>query len=318
MDGVIRGALSLDAPLRGSIVTVGTFDGVHRGHQVLVGRAKRAAGESLHPVVAYTFDPHPARLFAPSAPKTLMPLDRRVAALRAAGADLVLVERFDEALAQVEAEDWVERFLGRLRPEHVVVGFNFSYGRGRRGDPEHLRAMGDRLGFTVEVVEAVSVDGRIASSTEVRRAVAAGRVDEARRLLGRPFTVVGRVERGDQRGRRLGFPTANIRPEHEQLPALGVYAGWLERLDGPHAGARHAAVVNVGRRPTFGLDAITVEAHALDARPELYDARVAVELVERLRGERAFDGPEALRAQIAVDVEKARAALGSTGSTSWG
>lgn len=310
----IPGALALESPLKASVVTVGTFDGVHRGHRVLLDHARAVADRGGWPVVAYTFDPHPARLFAPKAPETLMPIDRRVEALVQAGADLVVVENFDRDFANVEADDWVERYLvEQLRPQHVVVGFNFSYGRGRGGGPDHLREMGLRHRFSVEIVEAVTVDERVASSTEIRRAVREGRVDDAAFLLGRPFAVVGHVVPGDQRGRTLGFPTANVKPDHEQLPGPGVYAGHLVVLSAPDgastAGTRFPAVTNVGARPTFGGGMVTVESHVLDATPELYGARVAVEMHRRLRGERAFEGPEALKAQIRTDVAAARDVL---------
>lgn len=312
MEAVIRGALSLETPLPGSVVTVGTFDGVHRGHQSLTMRARAMADRRQRPLVVYTFDPHPARLFAPQAPKTLMPIDRRVEALLSAGADRVLVERFDRSFANVDAQTWVERYLvDKLHPEHIVVGFNFSFGRGKSGDPAFLRRMGTLHGFSVEVVEAVRIDGRTISSTEVRRAVAAGDVVEAAILLGRPFAVVGVVEAGDGRGRTIGFPTANVRAEHEQIPAFGVYAGWLEILNGPRSGQRFRAVTNVGQRPTFGGTTTTVEAHVLDGAVDLYDLRVAVEMKIRIREERAFDGPDALKAQIQRDVARAREELAS-------
>lgn len=309
---VVNGALSLEVPYRGSVVTVGTFDGVHLGHQALVRAATGGGGRG--PVVAYTFHPHPATLFAPAPPRMLMPLDRRVEALEAAGAEVVVVEPFDPAFAEVEADDWVERYLVRsLGPDRVVVGFNFTYGRGRGGNTDHLRRMGTRHGFEVEVLGPVELEGRVVSSTEVRRAVAAGDVGLAARLLGRPFAVVGTVVHGDQRGRSLGFPTANVDPEHDRLPASGVYAGWLEPLDGDHARERFAAVTNVGARPTFDGEGVRVEAHVLDARLDLYGRRVAVHLVGHLRDERRFSGPEALLAQIGEDVERARAWLEDPG-----
>lgn len=316
MTEVLHGALSIDPPLDRSVVTVGTFDGVHRGHQALVEAALDRAGgldradARRRPVVAYTFHPHPATLFAPRAPKTLMPLDRRVAALRTAGADRVLVEPFDRAFAAVDADDWVRRYLvERLRPSHVVIGFNFTYGRGRGGNPDHLRKKGTEHGFDVVVVDPVMVAGRVASSSEVRRAVEAGDVGLARELLGRPFAVIGEVVSGDGRGRTIGFPTANIAPEHEQLPARGVYASWLELLEGPRRGDRLRSVTNVGVRPTFDGEAVRVETHALDETPDLYGVRVAVHLLERIREERSFPGPDALSAQIARDVARARAVL---------
>lgn len=307
----MRGALSIEPPLAGSVVTVGTFDGVHRGHQELVRRAGVASARVGRPVVAYTFDPHPASLFAPSPPKTLMPLDRRVEALLAAGAGSVLVENFDGELADVDAEDWVDRYLVRpLRPQHVVVGFNFTFGRGRKGTAAGLVPLGAKYGFGVEVVDAIEVEGVVVSSTQIRRVVSEGRMEMAALLLGRPFQVVGRVRQGDQRGRTIGFPTANVDPEQKQLPCPGVYAGWLQVLDGPKAGIRWPAVTNVGSRPTFKTEAdVTVESHVLDQTLDLYGSRVEVEFLVRLRGERAFSGPEALRAQIAADVALAREEL---------
>ncbi len=307
--GLLQGALSIEPPLPGSVVTIGTFDGVHRGHQALLERAVHRARRVRLPVVAYTFDPHPAALFSPRPPRMLQPLDRRVHHLTEHGADRVVVERFDRAFSEVEADDWVVRYLvERLRPDHVVVGFNFSFGRGRAGDPDRLRRLGTRHGFSVEVVEPVAVGGRIGSSTEVRRLVAAGAVEEASELLGRAPAVVGPVVPGDQRGRELGFPTANVAPEHDALPGPGVYAGWLVALDGP-PGPRLKSVINVGHRPTFGGETMTVEAHVLDARLDLYGVRVELAVERRLRDERRFDDPAALQAQIAADVAEARASL---------
>lgn len=311
---VVNGALSLEERPQGSVVTVGTFDGVHRGHQALVAAASSARGDRALEVVAYTFHPHPATLFAPTPPRMLMPLERRVEALGDLGVDRVVVEPFDRAFASVEADDWVERYLVEpLRPAHVVVGFNFTYGRGRGGDTEHLRALGARLGFEVQIVEPVRVGEHIVSSTEVRKALSAGDVALASALLGRPPAVVGAVVEGDKRGRTLGFPTANVAPEHDQLPAAGVYAGTLELLSGPEAGRRLPSVTNVGARPTFDGRGTRVEAHVLDASLDLYGLRVAVHLQSRLRDERSFEGPEALVRQIREDVEAARGYLNRVG-----
>ena len=313
MEAVIPGALSLERPLAGSVITAGTFDGVHRGHQTLVEKARFRAQKANLPLVAYTFDPHPASLFAPTPPKMLMPLDRRISALRSVGVDRVVVEPFNRQFSQLAAEDWVLKYVHKqLNPSCLVVGFDFTYGKSRAGRVDTLREVGRRLGFDVEVVQPIKVEGVVVSSSEIRRCVQGGRVEDAARLLGRPHAIVGVVEPGEQRGRTIGFPTANVAPEHEQMAADGVYAGWLEILDGANAGKRWRAVTNIGVRPTFDGTRPTIETHILDARLELYGVRVAVELWKRLRGERAFKGPEALRAQIEVDVALAREELGSS------
>lgn len=309
------GALAVDPPLEASVVTLGTFDGVHCGHRELVRRARKAADQAGVPAVAYTFDPHPARVLVPeAAPPTIQTLDRRVAELLRAGVHRVVVERFDGPFSRVDADTWVRDYLWeRLRPRRVVVGFNFTYGRQRGGDPSHLRRMGSELGFAVEEVAAVQVGDRVASSSRIRAAVEAGDLATAAVLLGRPFSVTGQVVAGDRRGRSLGFPTANVLPEAELLPGHGVYASRLKVLE-PASGRTPpeldsgAAVTNVGLRPTFDGGRVTVETHVLDAPGplDLYGCRVEVELLERIRGERRFDGIEALVDQIGRDVGAAR------------
>ncbi len=302
----MHGARSLPEPLAGSVVTLGAFDGVHVGHQALIARTTAAAARRALPAVAYTFDPHPAKILAPKmAPRTLTSLEERVRLLRAYGIDSVVVEPFDAAFAEVTADEWVERFLfDRLRPVSVVVGFNFSYGKGRGGNPDHLTAAGAGLGFTVDVVAPVVLDGAVVSSTRVRELLLEGNVEGAALLLGRPFAVTGKVVPGDRRGRTIGFPTANVEPDHELLPEHGVYASRVDLGD-----RRVDSVTNIGRRPTFSGRHVTVESYLLDWEGDLYGAAVRVELIARLREERRFDGVDALKAQLAHDVEHARRAL---------
>lgn len=303
---IVPGVFALQGRLPGSVVTLGTFDGVHLGHQELVRRA-RARAEAEHlPCVAYTFDPHPARVLAPrAAPPVMVPIGVRAQLLTELGAELVVVEPFTAGFAQVEADDWVRRFLfEQLRPRHVVVGFNFGYGRGRAGNPAHLSKMGEALGFSVEIVPAVESAGETVSSSRVRRAIETGEIERARVLLGRPYALFGRVVRGDQRGRGLGFPTANLELEGELVPAHGVYASVVGLEDG----RRLPAVTNIGTRPTFGAGA-AIETHVLDFDEDLYGARIAVSLVSRLREERRFGGLPELVQQITNDVEEARARL---------
>lgn len=309
MRGLVRGAFALPAPLDGAVVTVGTFDGVHLGHQALVGRAIARARALSLPAVVYTFDPHPARVIAPSkAPPVLLSIEERARVLGELGVDLVIAEPFDRAFADVTADAWVERWLvGQLHPRAVVIGFNFTYGHKRGGDPAHMARMGARFGFEVDEVGAVSVEGGVVSSTRVRERVAAGEVAEVARLLGRPFAITGVVEHGDQRGRTIGFPTANIAAEGEILPANGVYAGHVVLPDG----RRFPSVSNIGRRPTFAGREVRVEAHLLDFDGDLYGQHLRLELVARLREERRFDGLPALTAQIRADAAEARAILGA-------
>jgi riboflavin kinase / FMN adenylyltransferase len=304
---IIPGALSLDPPLAGSAVTLGAFDGVHRGHQALLAHAVDAAKRLHLPAIAYTFDPHPAKVLAPKvAPRTLTSVEERVRLMLGYGADRVVVEPFDAAFSNITADDWVERYLvDRLRPVHVVVGFNFTYGKGRGGDPEHLREAGAKHGFAVEVIDAVVVEGIVVSSTRVREFLLEGNVEGATLMLGRPFAITGTVVQGDQRGRTIGFPTANVEPDHELLPEHGVYASRVE-LDG----RARDAVTNIGKRPTFSGKRVTVETYVLDeTQLDLYGKKIRVELISRLREERRFDGVDALKAQLAQDVDQARKVL---------
>ena len=312
MVAVIAGARSLPEPLKASVVTLGSFDGVHRGHQALIHAAVVAARARAIVAVGYTFHPHPAEVLAPDrAPKTLMGIDERAWTMGLYGLDYVLVEPFDTAFSQVSADDFIRDYLvAPLRPQHIVVGFNFTYGRGRGGDPAHLQAAGAELGFSVEVLEAVTVEGEVASSTAVRAFMHEGDVASATRLLGRPPALTGRVVTGDQRGRTIGFPTANIDLEGTLVPAFGVYACTVDILDDDgRAASQHGGVVNIGRRPTFGGGEVSAETFLLDFDGDLYGRRLRVALIARLRNEQKFSGIDALKQQLQLDVEAARTAL---------
>ena len=289
-------------------VTIGNFDGVHRGHQALVSatveRARRDAGTA----VVLTLDPHPARLLDPEhAPTALNTLDQKAEVLAGLGVDRIVVLPFTRELAGRSPEEFAHEILaGALGARCVVVGPDFRFGRGRQGDTSTLRALGQRLGFDVMTIEPVVLGDAAVSSSRVRDALARGDVEEAEALLGRAFFVDGEVVRGAGRGRTLGIPTANVRSENETLPAKGVYAGRC-RLP---SGEEHVAVINRGHRPTFGGGEETLEAHLLDFGDDLYGARVRVTFAARLRGESRFPGPEALVAQVRADVARARALLG--------
>jgi riboflavin kinase/FMN adenylyltransferase len=304
---VIRHLAHVAPPLRRAVLTLGNFDGVHLGHQAIVRRAVDEARAVGGQVVTLTFHPHPVAVLAPDkAPPLLQPLHDRLALLRDLGADVVVIQRFTPAFAALDPEEFVRDYLGaHLELLHVVVGHNVSFGRARAGTVETLRTLGARHGFAVDAVGPVTVGEAQVSSTALRRLVAAGDVRRARALLGRPFTLRGRVVLGEQRGRTLGFPTANL---HQRpgvlLPADGVYAV-RAKLDG----WARPAVLNVGVRPTFGMLRRTVEVYVLDFDGDLYGRWLSLELVERLRGEQRFPGPDALREAIAADVTRAREVL---------
>ena len=306
---VIRHLARRTERLPGSVLTLGNFDGAHLGHQAIVRRAVARARESAGLAVALTFEPHPVAVLAPGrAPLMLQTLHDRLASLAGLGIDVTVVQRFTRAFAALDPEAFVRDFLLRhLELAHVVVGYNVNFGRDRAGTSETLRALGARLGFGVEVVGPVAAgDGEQVSSTRLRTLLQAGDMPRARALLGRSYALRGRVVVGDRRGRTLGFPTANLHLRAGLLlPPDGVYAVGVE-VDG----RAHEGVLNIGVRPTFAGRRRTIEVHLLDFSGDLYRRWLVVKLIERLRGEEAFSGPEALRAAIARDVERARRVLG--------
>ena len=283
-----------------SVLTIGNFDGVHLGHRVLLDRLVERASELDAPCLVYTFDPPPRKVLQPdSCPPRVHTLDENLRLLEAVGVDEVVVEAFSLEFGANPPEWFADAILGRLEPQAMVVGYDFRYGRGRAGDIETLRA--HRPDLPIEAVEARQLpDGTTVSSSRIREAVATGDMRRAAALLGRPFHLAGPVVQGDQRGRLLGFPTANVARVGELIPPPGVYAARV---------GEHAAVVNIGVRPTFDGRRLTIEAHLLDFDGDLYGHHLRVGFVERIRGERRFSGPEALKAQIDQDIAAARALL---------
>ncbi|MFT3853979.1 MAG: bifunctional riboflavin kinase/FAD synthetase [Ilumatobacteraceae bacterium] len=307
----------LDAPAwtgERSVITIGAYDGVHLGHQAVIAEVRRNAAELGARSVVVTFDRHPASIVRPeSAPQLLTGLDQKLELLAATGIDATGVVHFDRAQAEEAPEGFVKRVLvGCLATRVVVVGDDFHFGRNRTGNVALLRELGRELDFGVEPVPLVArTDGinEPVSSTVIRRALHGGDVELAATMLSRPFEARGPVIHGDQRGRTIGFPTANVTvPNYICLPADGVYAGWYVRPDG----SRHPCAINLGRRPTFyeHADHSLLEAHLIDFDGNLYGERARVEFVEFLRSERKFDGIEALRQHLMFDIESARQALG--------
>ncbi len=303
---VLQGLDSEASGPRPSIATLGVFDGVHRGHQEVVRRTVEWARETDAAPAVVTFDRHPAETLGRTPPAAILSTRSRLEILESLGVERVVLLAFDERLAAMSAEEFARKcLLDRLRAAGAVLGYDTRFGRGRAGDASLL----SRLGLEVRIVDRVLVDGEPVKSTRVREAIQAGRIDVATRLLGRPPAIVGTVARGEGRGRGIGYPTANVQPEHDCLPPVAVY-GSLVRLDG-HSGPAHAAVTNVGRRPTFDPAGtpVLVESHLLDFTGDLYGRRVVVEILEPLRDERKFAGATELREQIARDIAAFRRTL---------
>lgn len=297
---------SLDAAagrIATSVVSIGAFDGVHRGHQAILRRCVELARERDAQAVALTFDPHPAVVVAPErAPKLLMTCEQRLERLAALGLDAAVVTPFTREFSRLTAEEFVRGpLVERLGACAVVVGDNFRFGRQGAGDVAGLRKFGERYGFAVEAVEPVRMGGEVVSSTRIRHAVEAGRVAPARRLLGEFFALRGDVVAGRGIGSRQTVPTLNIAPWSELLPADGVYTTRARDLDRNRA---WRAVSNVGVRPTFGGGPRTVETHLLEPLIGDPPAKLEIEFRRRLRDEREFDSPEALKAQILADIAR--------------
>ena len=303
----IRGLDQYPADAPSAVVAQGTFDGMHLGHQEVIRTAVERAGVLGAVLVALTFDPRPVSVLRPAeASPEILPLEERLDLIAALGAEAALVIPFTPEFSRVEAPAFVRDVLaGLLRAREVVVGFNHTFGFGARGTPELLTEVAGPLGIRVHVVPPRILGGVLVSSSTIREALRQGDVERARQLLGRPYSVRGRVSHGAERGRRLGFPTANIVPSGGLPLAMGVYAGragWDRRSA--------EAVINVGVRPTFDESALVIEAHLLDHRDDLYDRDVTLMFLARIRPEMRFASVGALRGRIEEDIRTARALLG--------
>jgi len=291
-----------------SMVTIGVFDGVHRGHQHLITRLVTEAHASDRLAVALTFFPHPDVVIRGLKNRHyLMSAEERADHLMRLGVDYVITHPFNDAVRQIRAADFVDRLIHHLKLEALWVGADFAMGFRREGDVEFLRQEGAKKGFMVETVEMVlqGNDGRVISSSEIRQLLHDGRVDDARTFLGRGFSVCGKVVHGEKRGRKIGFPTANLALWDEQVvPANGVYAGWAMLDD-----ERLMAMINVGIRPTFEGDDVTVEAHLLDFDRQIYGENLTLIFEHHLRAEKKFSGIDPLIEQIRADIQAGRAYL---------
>jgi len=297
---------------RRSALSVGNFDGLHLGHQKLLSLLVEQASERSQRASVITFDPHPLRLLRPDqAPALIQTLSQRLAGLEQVGVEAALVLRFDRELSQVSAEEFIENILvDCAHAGTILVGANFCFGHRGAGDVKLLEKFGKTRGFDVRIIPPVEIDGRVVSSTAVRNAIAEGNVAEAIPLLGRPFSLTGEIWPGARRGRTILFPTLNLVPEQELLPKLGVYA-----TESVVEGNKYFSVTNVGTRPTFDGQGVTVESHLFGFHEEVTGGPMTVKFHTRIRDEQKFSGADELREQIMMDVAAAREHFGKLGSS---
>jgi riboflavin kinase/FMN adenylyltransferase len=290
-------------------LNVGVFDGVHRGHQQIIGKLAAGAQANEAPAVVLTFDPHPASVLGGREIKCLTLPDERAELFAQLGVDVVITEHFTRELSMVTAHDFMSRLTRQLGLRHLLIGYDFALGKGREGNATRLADIGAELGYRVDVVSALSDESGVISSTEIRKLIEVGNVAEAARLLGHPYSLHGPVIHGDGRGRTIDVPTANIGySPKKMIPAQGIYACWAYLKD-----QKYRAAINIGTNPTFTPDKVTpnVEAHLLDFRREIYGEDVRLDFVARLRDEMKFDSVPVLLEQIWKDVEMTRTILGT-------
>jgi riboflavin kinase/FMN adenylyltransferase len=305
---VVYGLENVPSEPKGRAVAVGVFDGVHWGHKAIFTRLIAEAAEADIEPLVLTFEKHPAELLAPNrAPLYINTLDQRIELMQAVGVQSIVVADFNPALAGLVREDFLSTVLQeRLRAKRVVVGANFRFGRNREGDIRYLSEVAPSLGMKAVVVPAVIINDGPVSSTRVRALIERGDVEAGLKLLGRRFALRGTVVPGKQIGRTIGFPTANIRTEPRQLiPARGVYA-----VEVTLENTMYTGVCNIGTRPTFGGDGLTVEVHIADFQGDIYGSRLDLVFCRKLRDEMAFETPESLAAQIHKDLQRANEACG--------
>jgi riboflavin kinase/FMN adenylyltransferase len=291
---------------RSRVISVGIFDGVHQGHQKIIGKAVSWAGRRRMPSMVVTFDPHPSKVLGSSKPQhVLMSLAHRLRFFEKMGVQEVLVIRFDSKFSKF-SHDWFleELLLKRLGMKSLCVGYDFRFGRGGRGDVAFLAKQSKKCGFDLAVLGPFKKGGEVISSTRIRRLIENGDLKKASRMLGRPVSIYGHVVAGKRRGRGLGFPTANMDPHHETLPKPGVYAVW-----GVVGGKPLKGVVHVGARPTFGEKEKTVEAHFFNFSDDIYGKEIELFFVSRLRPIQSFKSPATLALAIQKDISKAKKVL---------
>ena len=304
---VLRGSGSVPPALKGAYITIGNFDGVHLGHRQIFQALLQEAHAAQRKTLLVTFVPHPKMVMHPERRPfyLLTTLEEKIKLLEELGLDATILLPFTLAYAETTAESFIVDFLWKnLHVKKIFIGHDYTFGKNKGGNAEVLAAFGKKLGFDVAIINAVSVDGIIVSSTRIRESILEGDVKTAAMLLGRPYGVTGTVIEGKKRGAKLGFPTANIKPHKELLPKNGIYAAIMSM-----EGKRHPSVLNLGLNPTFGESQLSLEVHVLDFQGNLYGKTLEVLFIERIREERKFPGPEALVVQMKDDADQARAIL---------
>ncbi|NQU07286.1 MAG: bifunctional riboflavin kinase/FAD synthetase [Candidatus Abyssubacteria bacterium] len=285
-------------------LTLGIFDGVHLGHQKIIRRVIERAGQIGGKSCVVTFDAHPREVLVPeTAPDLLTATQKKARLIEALGVDALCLIRFTREFAEIEAREFVKDFLiDTLRMKVIIEGYDWRFGKGRKGDVRLLQKMSEEDGFEVEQMSGVELDGQVVSSTRIRELVLQGDLEAAARCLGRRYSITGDIVEGSRLGREMGFPTANIEPHHEAVPPNGIYAVWADV-----AGTRKPGTLNIGYRPTVSKEMKrTVEVHIMDFYRDIYNEEIEITFIEKLRDERKFPSVDALSAQIKKDVEKAR------------
>ena len=305
---IIRGVNNFNERLPGPVLTLGNFDGVHLGHQAIFRKVVERAQEIGGTSIAFTFEPHPLKVLAPErSPRLLNTFHGKMRLIEAAGIEVVICANFTREFADQNPEDFAREVLHtKIGVREVYVGYDYAFGKGREGSIESLKKTGQTYGFGVGVVDAVQVEGTAVSSSRIRDLIAAGRVDEAAKFLGRHYGIEGEVVHGSHRGHTLGFPTANINTAHELLPSFGVYAV-LARVDGRTL----EGVTSIGVRPTFGAGPVSIEVYLFDFNGDIYGKHMELSFVKRLRGEEKFPDVQSLIRQMQRDVEQAKEILGN-------
>lgn len=306
---LIEDLKQIKAPFKNAVVTIGNFDGVHKGHQALLSRVIERGAQAGGTSIAMTFEPHPLRALGLSSPPLITRRDQKIELIETSGIDVLLCLPFDKAFAQISAHEFIEDILiKKIGMKTIVIGPDYTFGKNRGGNIELLKAKGGKLGFETIVsdwIKGDETDTERISSTRIRKLVMDGHVDRAKHFLGRFYQIRGKVIKGRKRGgSQLGFPTANIKLHDELCPKFGVYAVTVETIHGNFKG-----VANIGFSPTFGDDMFTIEVHILDFKEDIYGSRIRVNMAERLRDEIKFENIEQLSDQIRKDIETAKEIL---------
>lgn len=305
---VIRGLNSIGESLSGCVLTLGNFDGMHRGHQALIAEVVNMSKIIREPSAVMTFDPHPARVLHPESPvPRLFPMKDLEERLLILGVDVLVVEPFTKQLAQKSADEFIQNLIWPLlHPREIFIGYDFAFGRGREGTATLLRGWGKKFGYGVHQLQPVLKDGEVVSSSLIRELITAGQVEHAAQLLGRPFYLEGEIVNGEGRGRALGFSTANLQTSGEVLPAIGVYVTHMVI-----EGRSLPAVTNVGRKPTFHVShGLSIETHVLETDTSFYGKTVKVEFLKRIRPELKFPSANELINQIQQDISETKKYFG--------